>query len=371
MNKNKISSAILKRVNTLNENTKNEVLICAEDFDNTKHFLIENGMAFKPYRFAKCFSAVANFNEINLLSNKNFVHFIYENTKVFAENDQNLMNLSNLTQNKYLGQGQTICVIDTGIYPHLGFVFPKCKIKKFIDLVNQHNTPYDDNGHGTFISGIASGNGKYAYAPVGYAPNAELVVIKALNGEGSSTSNTILDAMQWVYENHKAYNIKIVCMSFGANSLEGEDPLSKGAEALWKCGLVVVAAAGNSGPENNSIKSPGNNPYIITVGALDCTNMSVAEFSSRGPTIYGNKPDLLAPGINITSFNNTLPLTTTMSGTSVAAPIVAGICADILSRYPNATNNQIKQFLIAHCTKITGNKDIEGAGYINFANLTE
>ncbi len=371
MNKNKISSALVSRVQILDENIKNEVLISATNFDDCKHFLINNNIPFKPYRFANCFSANANFNEIKQLSNQNHVHFISENTKVFAENDADIMHLSNLTENKYLGQGQTICVIDTGVYLHLGFVFPKCKIKKFIDLVNKHPTPYDDNGHGTFVSGVAGGSNKYTHTPCGYAPLADLVIIKALNSEGNSTSDTILDAMQWVYENHKAYNIKVVCMSFGANSLDGDDPLSKGAEALWKRGLVVVAASGNSGPENNTIKSPGNNPNIITVGALDCGNMSVPDFSSRGPTIYGSKPDLLAPGINVSSFNNTLPPTTTMSGTSVAAPIVAGICADILSRYPNATNNQIKQFLLSNCTPITGDKNIEGSGYLNFANLTK
>ncbi len=371
MNRNKISRALFNRVQVLDKNAKNELIICAENFEDTKHFLTANNIPFKTYRFAKCFSVNANFNEICTLSEQNCVHFICENTNVCAEQDADIMHLKNLTQNKYLGQGQTICIIDTGVYLHLGFVFPKCKIKKFIDLVNQNPTPYDDNGHGTFVSGIAGGSGKYAYTPYGYAPNADLVIIKALNKSGNSTSNTILDAMQWVYENHKAYNIKVVCMSFGANSLDNDDPLSKGAEALWKRGLVVVAAAGNSGPDNNTIKSPGNNPNIITVGAFDSTNLTVPEFSSRGPTIYGNKPDLLAPGINVTSLNNTLPPTTSMSGTSVAAPIVAGICADILSRYKNATNNQIKQFLIANCTPITGDKNIEGAGYINFKNLTD
>ena len=172
--------------------------------------------------------------------------------------------------------------------------------------------------------------------------------------------------MQWVYENYKKYNISVVCMSFGAESSKKFDPLSKGAEALWKAGITVVAAAGNSGPNKETIKSPGTNPYIITVGALDISASNVANFSSRGPTIYGHKPDLLAPAVNVISCNNKFLPYTKMSGTSVATPIVAGVCAIIKSKYPNTTNNEIKKFLLSHCTKITGNVDTEGAGYLKF-----
>jgi len=172
--------------------------------------------------------------------------------------------------------------------------------------------------------------------------------------------------MQWVYENQKVYNIGVVCMSFGAECDENFDPLSRGAEALWKAGIIVVAAAGNSGPNASTIKSPGNNPYIITVGALDIKNLSIANFSSRGPTIYGHKPDLLAPAVDIISCNNKFLPYTKMSGTSVATPIVAGVCAIIKNKHPTMSNNQIKKYLLSHCTKITGNIDIEGAGFLKF-----
>jgi len=142
--------------------------------------------------------------------------------------------------------------------------------------------------------------------------------------------------------------------------------MSNGAEALWKCGITVVSAAGNCGPNDNTIKSPGNDTYIITVGALDLNSMQVAEFSSRGPTIYGHKPDLLAPAVDIISCNNKFLPYTKMSGTSVATPIVAGVCAILKCKYPNITNKQIKNFLLSHCTKITGNIDTEGAGFLRF-----
>ncbi len=175
--------------------------------------------------------------------------------------------------------------------------------------------------------------------------------------------------MQWIYENHKALNIGVVCMSFGAESEANLDPLSSGAEALWKRGITVVAAAGNSGPDKSTIKSPGNNPHVITVGGLDTNSLKVADFSSRGPTIYGHKPDLLAPAVEITSCSNKRVPYTLMSGTSVATPIVAGICANIKSKWNNITNDQIKNYLLKNCTKITGEVDTEGAGYLNFKNI--
>lgn len=385
MNKNKISPEILNSVSVLNNSNCRSIVVAANDFNSTKNFLLNCKYNFKPYRFANCFCLDADFEDINILSNQDFVNYIYANSKVkISGQEKDLINISALTQNKYLGQGQTICFIDTGITPHFDFLFPKNRIIKFLDFtdknmlfgktkeinnsfcLNKINAPYDDNGHGTFVAGIACGNGIFDKNIQGYAPMANIVAIKALGEKGNSNSNTILDAMQWVFENHKAFNISVVCMSFGADVINESDPLSRGAESLWKRGITVVAAAGNSGPEKNTIKSPGNNPYIITVGGLDSSSMNVAEFSSRGPTIFGSKPDLLAPAVDIVACNNLGKPYTNMSGTSVATPIVAGICADIKSRWPKITNNEIKKFLLAHCVKLTGDTNQEGAGYLKF-----
>ncbi len=367
MNKNKISIDILKNVTVLESNHSQNVIIFANDFNSTKKFLDSNNYQYVPYRFANCFYLNADGMDINILSNQSHVEFIYSNPKVLAESsERDIIKLDNLTEGKYFGQNQTICFIDTGIYPHFDFLFPTSRIIKFIDLIDKKNEPYDDNGHGTFVAGIGCGNGIINPNNKGIATLANIISIKALSSKGDSNSNVILDAMQWVYENHKAYKISVVCLSLGADVINESDPLSNGAEALWKRGITVVAAAGNSGPDKNTIKSPGNNPNIITVGALDISNMTVADFSSRGPTIYGHKPDLIAPAVDITACNNRLSPYTQMSGTSVATPIVAGICAIIKSKWPDMTNNDIKSFLLSHCTKITGDIDIEGAGYINF-----
>jgi len=127
-------------------------------------------------------------------------------------------------------------------------------------------------------------------------------MIKALDSTGETKSNTIIDAMQYVYDIHKKYNIKVVCMSFGADYTGENDPLQQGALALWNSGLIVVAAAGNSGPEHNSIKSPGTGSRIITVGGIDDgrndNEIKIADFSSRGPVNYKFKPDVVAPAID-------------------------------------------------------------------------
>ncbi len=367
MNKNKISPNILNGIEALNTEKFKNVFIFSENFNKTKQFLKNFKFSFTPYRFAKCFYLKANSNDLQNLSYQDHIKFIEHNANVQTlQTEQDFLNLRSLTENKFFGQGQTICFIDTGIHPHFDFIFPSNKIIKFIDLVNNNCYPYDDNGHGTFVSGIACGNGIFSKQHTGIAPLSNIISIKALSENGESYSNRILDAMQWVYENHKVYNIGIVCMSFGAESGGNFDPLSKGAEALWRAGITVVAAAGNSGPNTNSIKSPGNNPYIITVGALDIKNFQVASFSSRGPTIYGHKPDLLAPAVDVISCNNEFLPYTKMSGTSVATPIIAGVCAIIKSKYKNITNNQIKRFLLSHCRKITGDVNIEGAGYLRF-----
>ena len=186
--------------------------------------------------------------------------------------------------------------------------------------------------------------------------------------------------MQWIYENKDKFNIKVVCMSFGSQPLDVNDPLMLGAEALWNEGIVVVAAAGNSGPQKSSIKSPGISGKIITVGALDdgrnnesnnSKNYKTASFSSRGPAYNFYKPDCLAPGVDIICASNKDDFYTKMSGTSVSAPIVAGSVALLLEKNPNLTPNQVKSKIMRSCQKIEFDRNSEGLGLINTKYLCE
>jgi len=229
--------------------------------------------------------------------NKNNVHcLIYKSKKIIGIDS--IMKYINYSNN------HTCVVIDTGIYPHVDFCLGRNRLVKFVDLINQINYPYDDNGHGTFITGVLCGN-SITDIYNGIDNKCNIIVIKALDDVGETSSIKILQAMQWVLDNKLKFNIKVVCMSFGSVIGNGVDPLVYGVEVLWNNGIVVVCAGGNSGPKEGTIMSPGASKKIITVGSLaECDeSFSVADFSSRGPALENYKPDLLVPGVDIVSTN--------------------------------------------------------------------
>lgn len=293
------------------------------------------------------------------------------------------------------GFGITIAVIDTGVAPHYDLVKPYNRIIAFKDFLNHRTAPYDDDGHGTHVAGIAAGNaymtggehgagaacmagdmygadaacmaGGELHMPspaalgssvisahdarfgrfAGTAPMANIAALKVLDENGNGAASDILAAMQWVADNKERYNIRIVNLSLGVNAYDelGIDPLAIAVTALTALGIVVVTAAGNSGPGRCSIASPGTAPAAITVGA--CHNGEVAGFSSRGPTLQGvQKPDLVAPGVDIVSLDAATGKTyIAESGTSMACPYVAGAAACILSAAPSLSPPQVKRVL--------------------------
>ena len=135
MNKNKISEKILNKVNVLHKNLRENVFILCENYEKTKFFLDKFKFSYKPYRFAKSFLVEIDGDDLSVLSNLKDIKYIDINTKVSSCGSEKIfINIEHLTENKYLGQGQTICFIDTGIHPHFDFIFPKSRIVKFIDL---------------------------------------------------------------------------------------------------------------------------------------------------------------------------------------------------------------------------------------------
>lgn len=372
----KIDPNLIKEVELLSSKKNNiECLVYSNNYFLTKKSL--NKFEFIEFPFIKAFGL--KLNKDNILNFANFRHidYITSETKVFAQINvaKQIINVESLYNQGYKGEGISVAVIDTGIYPHMDFLLPKNKIVCFKDFVNKKDFAYDDNGHGTFVAGMIGAGGVVDKNYQGVAPNCNLISLKALDNNGETGAFTILQAMQWVFDNKDKYNIKVVCMSFGANPLQSNDPLLKGAEKLWNNGIVVVAAAGNSGPESETIKSPGISTRIITVGALNDNRtendeyledlFAVADFSSRGPAFNYYKPDCLASGVNIKGLKNNKMMFTKMSGTSVATPIVAGVCALIVQKYPQITPNQVKYLLLNHCNPITRDHNNEGYGIIN------
>ncbi len=375
----KIDKKIMSIVRSMQSlNDKIDCLVYAKNYYLAKAYLEKQKIDIAEYPFIKAFGIKADIQQVKNLANLTTVNYISSVAQVFAQMDRarRVLEVDKIEDN-LAGSGVNVAIIDTGISNHLDFCSFRNRTICFKDFLNDEVEPYDDNGHGTFVAGVLAGNGfasgkKYS----GIAPNANIIMCKALDKNGETTSLTILNAMQWIYENKEKFNIRVVCMSFGSQPLDANDPLMLGAEALWNKGIVVVAAAGNSGPQKSSIKSPGISGKIITVGALDDgrnnqdkiinkDNFKTANFSSRGPAYNFYKPDCLAPGVDIICTSGKNDFYTKMSGTSVAAPIVAGSVALLIEKYPNLTPNQVKNRLMQSCQKIEFNRNSEGYGLLN------
>ena len=372
----KIDKRLLEKIAILNSKSKVNCVILADNYCDTymdlkkicKKNIIElpiiSGFAVD-VTIANLYN-IAKLNAIKFISSVTRVNSLIFKSKQFLKT--NILE-EQITDNS----SHSVVVIDTGIYPHVDFLLGKNRIIKFVDLINNKKDFYDDNGHGTFVAGVLGGSGivdKYS----GIDSKCNIIVIKALDNDGETTSIKILQAMQWILDNRKKYNIKVVCMSFGSIMSEQNDPLMYGAEMLWNSGICVVSAAGNSGPEEMSIMSPGASRKIITVGSLDNTSIvaKTADFSSRGPAFNYYKPDLLVPGVdiistNVFSFNH--KFYTKMTGTSVSTPMVAGVVSLMYSLNPNYTPDQIKYMLTRSCVKITGDRNSEGFGYLDLGKL--
>lgn len=375
----KIDAQLLGKAMALESDKKICCLVSASRFDVLKKVLEARGIEIiNEYLFIKSFFICATKSQIMFLSRHASVKFISSNSTALA-----LMNVSKkvlkLPTAGLCGEGIGVAFIDTGIAPHYDFCIGENRIKGFVDFVDGKTEAYDDNGHGTFVAGVCAGSGACSGGKfAGIAPRCDIYSLKALDKKGEAYSNKILSAMEWVYLNHSKLNIRVACMSFGSEPLGLNDPIMNGAEQLWKDGVIVVAAAGNSGPEYQTIKSPGVSRRLITVGGMDDNRLSgetfssslfeIADFSSRGPSFRSYKPDVVAPAVEITSCgtkNNYVIL----SGTSVATPMIAGSMALLCERYPTITPDEAKRKLIMCCQPISYNKNLEGYGYPDLTKL--
>src|SRR5690606_19663151 len=262
---------------------------------------------------------------------------------------------------------------------------------------------HDDYGHGTHVAGIIAGSGYDSRgARAGIAPRANLIGLKVLDAEGHGYISDVIAAMEYAVEHRSAFNIRIINLSVASAVVESynTDPLAQAARRATDAGLVVVAAAGNlgTGPDDQlqfgGITSPGNAPWVLTVGAASHNGTvrrsddSVAAFSSRGPTWidFGAKPDLVAPGVGIESLSD--PQSTlyrqlsdylipgagggwykpylSLTGTSMAAPVVTGTVALMLQANPKLTPNAVKAILQYTAQSSEAEHPLaQGAGLLN------
>jgi len=234
----------------------------------------------------------------------------------------------------------------------------------------------DAYGHGTHVASIAAGAGSQYK---GVAPGAHVINLNITDANGMAHESDVVEALGWVYNNHAEFNIRVVNMSLNS-TLEGsyhESPIDAASEILWFNGIVVVASVGNKGPAggyNTAKTAPANDPFLIVVGASDehgttaLGDDTYGPFASFGVTEDGHsRPDIVAPGFNIISAlsaDSSWKLDhpdrvvgsehIRLSGTSMAAPIVAGAAALLLQDEPNLTPDQVKYRLLDSASTIQG-----------------
>lgn len=272
------------------------------------------------------------------------------------------------------GQGVGVAVVDTGIAPLPDF---GTRLQDGVDITTgSPNGKTDEFGHGTFVAGLIAGNGASSKGKyIGEAPGANLIPVKVAGSDGETNVSTVIQGLQWIKDNRTQGNIRVINMSLGAipPGPTALNPLDQAVEAMWRDGFIVVTSAGNNGAlgangfPTGTITSPGDDPLVITVGALNDAHTvtpaddSVAAFSSNGPTSWDGwwKPDLLAPGTSVISV---IPTSSTIwttydtarigqtnfigSGTSFAAAITSGAAAMLVTENPTASPSNVKAALL-------------------------
>jgi serine protease AprX len=294
------------------------------------------------------------------------------------------------------GSGVTVALIDTGIAgvaDLAGRVLPVTDditgaTASCVNLSGEAGCG-DSYGHGTFIAGIIAGNGAASGgAYKGVAPGANLVSVKVAGRDGSADVSTVIAGIQWAVSFKDRYGIRVLNLSLGTDGTQTyrTDPLNYAVEKAWAAGVTVVVAASNRGPDAGTISKPGDDPWVITVGAIDDRGTAglgddaVPNFSSRGPTAADGlaKPDVVAPGAHIVSLRAPGSAIDTQfptyvgeayrkgSGTSMATGVVSGTVALMLQADPSMGPDRVKFALGATArATATGDRMVVGAGLVD------
>jgi serine protease AprX len=292
----------------------------------------------------------------------------------------------------YDGTGIGVAIIDSGINDSNHADFKNSAGRSRVvyhqdftgtPISNSSGASWDLYGHGTHVAGIVGGNGTWSGGRfAGVAPNVNLIDLRVLDQNGSGSDSTVIAAIQRAIALKNTYNIRVINLSLGRGVPTGyaNDPLCQAVESAWRAGIVVVVASGNYGRLSlngsngyGTVTAPGNDPLVLTVGAMKTMNTSgrtddqIASYSSKGPTTYDHvvKPDLVAPGNTIVSivdhgsalealYPSNLRAGTNLSyrpyfvlsGTSMATPVVSGAVALLLDQNSSLAPDQVKARLM-------------------------
>jgi serine protease AprX len=366
------------------------------------------------------FDAVAAYlteDEIDALAARDAVDLIVADNPVFGFDYASSLDITNLAigldkvkepaAGGPAGAGVGVAIVDSGIATtsDLG----SSRIIGWKDFVNKKKAPYDDAGHGTFVAGLIAGDGT-ASLPVdqggvadvqfrGVAPQADIIAIKVLDDTGQGRASSVMAGIVWAMAHRNQYNIRVLNLSIGSNPVAPTDydPIARAVELAWKHGITVVCAAGNEGEFGpGGILSPGDSPYVITVGASDTrqsaatSDDAVTYYSSVGPTLWDEyaKPDLVAPGNKLISLRvrgsyidtdlaptlvpvnpaDTDPSYLMLSGTSTSAPVGAGVAALMIGQDPSLSPDDVKVRMMRTADPLPyATRFQQGAGLIDAA----
>ena len=308
------------------------------------------------------------------------------------------------------GKGVTVAIVDSGLWEHEALMKNTSGVDRVVArydaLTNsQDRELVDESGHGTHLASIIANsaqtthNGQPTGAFKGVAPDVSLVAVKILNREGFAHVLEIVRAIQWVVDNREKYNIRVLNLSFAQSPRwpYWEDPVGQAVMRAWEQGIAVVAAAGNEGPDPETVGSPGNVPYVITVGAVTDSwtpntrdDDYIPDFSSRGPTPSGHvKPDIVGLGGHMTGLirpESALAMEQpedilstgefVSTGTSQASALISGILALLLQLEPDLTPNDLKCKLLTSAEpainrdgKLTYSPFQQGYGYVTASRV--
>lgn len=353
------------------------------------------------------FNGIAlNINESQaqkLLNESPYVKAVYKNLEVKAQlmDTVPMIGVNNVWQivkdargRLVTGKGVNVAVIDTGVdyrHPDLGGsqsqgVF-NAKVVGGKDIYNEDSDPMDDNGHGTHVAGIIAANGSLK----GVAPDAKIYAYKVLNENGkgyySGVQAAVDDVIKTLSDSDSSNDIDIINLSVGgycgsySTDCGPDNSLSQHIDEASRRGIAVVISAGNDGTSTNAINVPGVARSAITVGSID-KSKNISAFSSRGPVNYNgeiiNKPDIVAPGDSICSSRITTDTNSETcfdslhyikSGTSQAAPMIAGFAALIKQKNLDFKSTQIKDQIIQKATNLGFGREAQGSGLIEAKNI--
>lgn len=282
------------------------------------------------------------------------------------------------------GRGVGVALVDTGVADSPDLHAPR--LVRGADFSGEGDG-IDHYGHGTFMAGLIAGDGTasaHSATPhYGVAPGATLVSVKVAGADGTTTTSRVIAGIGWVVTHRDTYDIGVLNLSFGVDTPLPYfvDPLSGAVEAAWASGITVVTAAGNEGRDH--VTSPGSDPYVLTVGAVDTTatgghaDDAVPGWSGRERFPGYSKPDVLAPGVSVVSLRAPGSTIDTGhpegrvdatyfrgTGTSMSTAMVSGAAAILLSRHAHATPDDVKGAIVDSAAKVNG-PNAHGAGELD------